>query len=83
MWISCLMMLANKLKRRLTSASILQPPSWDLHFKIMSNISNYAVGAVLGQKDGRNLHVISYASRTLDEAQCNYHTTEKELFAVV
>jgi len=29
------------------------------------------------------LHVITYASRILDKTQCNYHTTEKELFAVV
>jgi hypothetical protein len=41
------------------------------------------LGAVLGQRIGKNFHVIAYASRMLDEAQCNYHTTEKELFAVV
>jgi hypothetical protein len=29
------------------------------------------------------LHVITYASRILDKAQCNYHTTEKKLFVVV
>jgi len=38
---------------------------------------------VLGQRIGKNLHVIAYVSRMLDGAQCNYHTTEKELFAVV
>jgi len=49
----------------------------------MCDASDYAVGAVLGQKIGKNLHVIAYASRMLDGAQCNYHTTEKELFIVV
>ncbi|KAJ9563822.1 hypothetical protein OSB04_008982 [Centaurea solstitialis] len=40
-------------------------------------------GAVLGQrKDGR-VHAIHYASKTLDPAQLNYSTTEKELLAVV
>jgi Ni,Fe-hydrogenase III component G len=38
---------------------------------------------VLGQRKGRELHVIQYASKTLDEAQVNYTTTEKELLAVV
>jgi hypothetical protein len=38
---------------------------------------------VLGQRIGKNLHTIAYASHMLDGAQCNYHTTEKELFAVM
>jgi hypothetical protein len=38
---------------------------------------------MLGQRIEKNLHVIAYASRMLDGAQCNYHTTENELFAVV
>ena len=49
----------------------------------MCDASDYAVGAVLGQRIGKNLHVIAYASRMLDGAQSNYNTTEKELFAVV
>ena len=38
---------------------------------------------MLGQRIGKNLHVIAYATCMLDGAQCNYHTTKKELFAVV
>jgi hypothetical protein len=49
----------------------------------MCDASDYVVGAVLGQRIGKNLHVIIYASRMLGRAQCNYYTTEKELFAVV
>ncbi|CAA7034140.1 unnamed protein product [Microthlaspi erraticum] len=49
----------------------------------MCDASDYAVGAVLGQRKEKKLHVIYYASRTLDEAQCNYATTEKELLAIV
>nr|GEU53244.1 hypothetical protein [Tanacetum cinerariifolium] len=55
----------------------------NLPFEIMSDVSNYAIGAVLGQRVGRSAHVIYYASRTLDSAQCNYLTTEKELLAIV
>ncbi|GJU56476.1 uncharacterized protein Tco_1230190 [Tanacetum coccineum] len=73
----------DKLKELLTSSPIIQPPDWNLPFEIMSDASSYAVGAVLGQRVGRLAHVIYYASRTLDSAQCSYSTTEKELLAIV
>ena len=38
---------------------------------------------MLGQRKDKKLHVIYYASKTLDEAQCRYATTEKELLAIV
>ncbi|KAJ9543839.1 hypothetical protein OSB04_023546 [Centaurea solstitialis] len=73
----------ERLKKELTSAPIIQPPDWSLPFELMCDASDHAVGAVLGQrKDGR-LHAIHYASKTLDPAQLNYSTTEKELLAVV
>ena len=49
----------------------------------MCDASDFAVGAVLGQKKEGRLHVIYYASRTLNESQLNYATTEKELLAVI
>jgi hypothetical protein len=73
----------NRLKEALISAPIIQPPDWDLPFEIMCVASDYAVGAVLGQRKNKALNAIYYASRTLDEAQVNYFTTEKELLAVV
>ncbi|KAJ9556479.1 hypothetical protein OSB04_011093 [Centaurea solstitialis] len=73
----------DRLKEMLTSAPIMKPPNWDLPFEIMCDASNYAIGAVLGQRVGRDPHVIYYASRTLDSAQANYSTTEKELLVVV
>jgi hypothetical protein len=43
----------------------------------MCDTSDYAVGAVLGQrKDGR-VHAIYYASKTLNGAQLNYATYGK------
>ncbi|KAI5385622.1 hypothetical protein KIW84_072287 [Lathyrus oleraceus] len=70
------------LKQALISAPIMQTPDWNEPFEIMCDASDYAVGAVLGQRKDKKLHVIYYASRTLDEAQMNYATTEKELLAV-
>ena len=49
----------------------------------MCDARDWSVGAVLGQKIGKESHVILYASKTLDTAQRNYSTTEKELFAIV
>ncbi|KAJ8770395.1 hypothetical protein K2173_015009 [Erythroxylum novogranatense] len=73
----------DKLKEELISAPIVQPPNWNYPFEIMCDASNYVVGAVLGQRIEKNPHVIYYASKTLDNAQCNYSTTEKELLAIV
>ena len=49
----------------------------------MCDASDYAVGAVLGQRKKGKLHVIYYASKLLNDAQLNYATTEKELLVVV
>ncbi|CAA7041498.1 unnamed protein product [Microthlaspi erraticum] len=71
------------LKDALVSAPIVQAPNWDHPFEIMCDASDYAVGAVLGQKIDKKLNVIYYASKTMDDAQCKYATTEKELLAIV
>jgi hypothetical protein len=71
------------LKKALTTAPIVQPPDWNLPFKILCDASDFAVGAVLGQRVDKKLNVIHYASKTLDAAQKNYATTEKEFLAVV
>ncbi|CAN6685184.1 unnamed protein product [Malus baccata var. baccata] len=73
----------NKLKDFLTSAPIITAPDWTLPFEHMCDASDYAVGVVLGQRRDKFPHVIYYASRTLNDAQLNYATTEKELLAVV
>ncbi|VVA39659.1 PREDICTED: LOW QUALITY PROTEIN, partial [Prunus dulcis] len=70
-------------KKELTSAPIIIAPDWSLPFEIMCDASDFAIGAVLGQKKNKLPHVIHYASRTLNDAQLNYSTTEKELLAVV
>ncbi|KAI5312735.1 hypothetical protein L3X38_041909 [Prunus dulcis] len=71
------------LKKELTSAPIIIAPDWSLPFEIMCDASDFAIGAVLGQKKNKLPHVIHYASRTLNDTQLNYSTTENELLAVI
>ena len=73
----------DKLKTMLVSLPIMRSPNWELPFEIMCDASDYAVGAVLGQREDKKAIVIYYASKTLDSAQSNYTTTEKEFLAVV
>ena len=49
----------------------------------MCDASDYAIGVVLGQREDKNAFAIYYASKTLDSAQSNYTTTEKEFLVVV
>ena len=73
----------EELKFYLTTAPIVRAPNWQLPFEVMCDASDLAIGAVLGQREDGNPHVVYYASKTLNEAQRNYTTTEKELLAVV
>ncbi|XP_059630055.1 uncharacterized protein LOC132273035, partial [Cornus florida] len=51
----------HKLRELLSSAPIMQPPNWSLPFEIMCDASNYAMGAVLGQRVGKLPCAIYYA----------------------
>ena len=61
----------------------MRAPNWQLPFKVMYNASDLAVRVVLGQRVEGKSYVVYYASKTLNEAQRNYTTTEKELLAMV
>jgi len=71
------------IKNKLVTAPIIIAPDWELPFELMCDASDYAVGAVLGQRKNKFFHAIYYASKVLNENQVNYSTTEKELLAVI
>ncbi|GJY52952.1 reverse transcriptase domain-containing protein [Tanacetum coccineum] len=71
------------LKKKLTEAPILIAPDWEQPFELMCDASDFAIGAVLGQRIKKHFRPIHYASKTMTEAESNYTTTEKEMLAVV
>nr|GEZ06711.1 reverse transcriptase domain-containing protein [Tanacetum cinerariifolium] len=71
------------LKGKLTEAPILIVPNWDQPFELMCDASDYAVGAVLRQRVEKHFRPIHYASKTMNQAETNYTTTEKEMLAVI
>ncbi|XP_056688207.1 uncharacterized protein [Spinacia oleracea] len=73
----------NTIKGALISTPIVQAPDWSLPFELMCDASDFSVGGVLGQRKDKKLHVIYYMSKTLNQAQANYTTTEKEFLSIV
>nr|GEW18183.1 hypothetical protein [Tanacetum cinerariifolium] len=71
------------LKKKLTEAPIQIAPKWDQPFELMFDASDFAVGGVLGQRIKKHFRPIHYASKTMNEAESNYTTMEKEVLAVV
>nr|GEV35752.1 reverse transcriptase domain-containing protein [Tanacetum cinerariifolium] len=67
------------LKRKLTEAPILIALDWDMPFELMCDARDFAIGAVLGQRQDNHFRPIHYASKTMTEAESNYTTTEKVL----
>ena len=49
----------------------------------MCDASDFSMGTVLGQRVGKTFRAIYYASKTFNEAQENYSTTEIEMLAMV
>ncbi|GKC21570.1 reverse transcriptase domain-containing protein [Tanacetum coccineum] len=73
----------NSLKEKFTCTPVIVSPNWNLPFELMCDASEFAVGAVLGQKDGKHFHPIYFASKTLNAAHQKYTVTEKELTAII
>ena len=73
----------EEIKSRLVEAPIMAKPDWNREFEIMCDASDFAIRAVLGQKAEKVFKAIYYASKTFNEAQENYSTTEKKMLAIV
>ena len=73
----------EEIKSRLVEAPIMAKPDWNKEFEIICDASDYAMGAVLGQKVDEVFRAIYYSSKTFNEAQENYSTSEKDMLVMV
>ena len=74
----------ENIKEKFCSNFILHYPDRHRPFHLQTDVSDFALGAVLYQINSRNEHeVLQFASRTSKGAELAYFTTEKELLAIV
>lgn len=71
------------LRDRLTAYPILSYPDFRKPFRVQTDASNWAVGAVLSQDHNGLEKVIAYASSTLSKSERNWSAYDKEFYAVV
>ena len=73
------------LKKAFTTALVLRIPNNKDLFKLSTNASDFAIGAVLLQKDMQtNLwYLVAFFSKLLDVHERNYKIYDKELLAVI
>ncbi|GJX80192.1 reverse transcriptase domain-containing protein [Tanacetum coccineum] len=62
----------ESIKEKLTNAPIMVSPDWSQPFELMCDASDFAVGAVLEQQEGKHFRPIYFANKTLNNAQQNY-----------
>nr|GEV60095.1 reverse transcriptase domain-containing protein [Tanacetum cinerariifolium] len=68
---------------KLPHPTTVKASDWDMPFELMCDASDFAIGAVLGQRQDKHFRPIHYASKTMTEAESKYTTTKKETLAVV
>ena len=73
----------EEIKSRLVTSPIKAIPYWNKEFEVMFDSSDYVMGAVLGQRIEKIFRAIYYDRKTINEAQENYSTTEKEILEMM
>ncbi|GBG81190.1 hypothetical protein CBR_g31863 [Chara braunii] len=70
------------LKHALTHYEVLKPPDPDKPFVVTTDASQYDIGAVLAQQEGKKLRPVVYMSKKMPSQKLAKSTYEKELYAV-
>lgn len=73
------------LKKAFTTAPILRIPDDENPFRLSTDASNFAIGAVLSQhsKDDQKWHPVAYFSKSLTQPERNYEIYDKEMLAII
>jgi hypothetical protein len=73
----------QELKWHICEEPVLLQPDQTKPFEVEIDASNYAIGAVLMQRDNKNtLHPVAFFSKTMNEAQRNYDVYNQELLGL-
>jgi hypothetical protein len=70
------------LKDACTSAPVLVTPDCALPFEVFTDASNFALGAVLLQNQGKGPQPVAYLSKKLTLTERNYPTGDREMLAI-
>ena len=73
----------EQIKRTITTAPVLAIPNDDDLFKIECDASDFAIGAVLSQKQNDIWKPIAFLSKSLSPAERNYEIWDKEMLSVI
>mgnify|MGYP003471055216 FL=1 len=64
------------------TAPVLALPDMHRDFVLETDASDFAIGAILAQDQGKGLQPVAYYSRKLRGAELNYPTHDRELMAI-
>ena len=74
----------EELKMALLNTPVLRLANVDKEFRVVTDASNFALGAVLLQQDdAQHWHPVAFASKELSAAEKSYTAAERETLAVV
>ena len=73
----------DRLKLAVASAPVLARADTRLPFVVMTDASDYGVGAVLQQDRGAGMQPVCFLSHKLSSAERNYPVHERELLAII
>ncbi|GJW35561.1 reverse transcriptase domain-containing protein [Tanacetum coccineum] len=71
------------LKKKLTEAPILVVPDWNLPFELMFDASDFAIGAVLGQRPTRGHHSANLTAKKVFDADFLWPTIYQDAHTMI